>query len=418
MVTAGARGPFHTVSAESDKFDDEKYRGGSVTIRNRNKTVLFRAALFFVAAVIAASPVSADDEQAGGPIKDGYGRKVTNSNKNQVIFYGIATRALLYVDDGDRHQLLNVDGGVENTRVGWIATGKVNENVTVIGHVEMNTQLSNRVSSVNLNGTEGADETEWGTRIQEVAVDHKKFGKLSLGQGNTASTDRVVIDLSGTALANGNNPADMAGGIHFFNQTARTRTVTIGDVFDKIDGIDKDDRVRYDLPEFGGFNLGFSHTGGGAWDVGAGYAAEVGSLTMEAAAFYAQVAGTSDTQKDMWGGSGSIKHKSGLSLTVAGAVRNQKFSGVDNAHYLWGKVGYSAGLSKLGKTHFGVSYGEYKNFSQNGDRATSMGLGIVQDFASIGSHIWLLVRNHELSQSNNNDFHDVFVVSLGTLLNF
>ncbi|HEX9569872.1 MAG TPA: hypothetical protein VF987_09360, partial [Rhodospirillales bacterium] len=163
MVTAGARGPFHTVSAESDKFDDEKYRGGSVTIRNRNKTVLFRAALFFVAAVIAASPVSADDEQAGGPIKDGYGRKVTNSNKNQVIFYGIATRALLYVDDGDRHQLLNVDGGVENTRVGWIATGKVNENVTVIGHVEMNTQLSNRVSSVNLNGTEGADETEWGT---------------------------------------------------------------------------------------------------------------------------------------------------------------------------------------------------------------------------------------------------------------
>ncbi|MBI2978219.1 MAG: hypothetical protein HYY38_05210 [Rhodospirillales bacterium] len=369
----------------------------------------YRATLFLAAAVIAASPVSAADEQAGGPIKDGYGRKITNSNKNQVIFYGIATRALLYADDGDRHQLLNVDGGVENTRVGWIATGKVNENVTVIGHVEMDTQLSNRVSSVNLNGTEGADENEWGVRIQEVAIDHKKFGKLSLGQGNTASTDRVVIDLSGTALANGNNPADMAGGIHFFNRTDRTRTVTIGDVFDKIDGIDKDDRVRYDLPEFGGFNLGFSHTGGGAWDVGAGYAAEVGALTMEAAAFYAQVAGTSDTQKDMWGGSGSIKHKSGLSLTVAGAVRNQKFSGGDNARYLWGKVGYSVGLR---------SYGEYKNFSQNGDRATSVGLGIVQDFESIGSHIWLLVRNHELSQSNNNDFHDVFVVSLGTLLNF
>ncbi|MGH7947091.1 MAG: hypothetical protein ACREF9_19115, partial [Opitutaceae bacterium] len=93
MVTAGSRGPFRTVSAESDKFNDEKYRGGSVTIRNRNETVLFRAALFFVAAVIAASPVSAADEQAGGPIKDGYGRKVTNSNKSQLVIYGIATRA-------------------------------------------------------------------------------------------------------------------------------------------------------------------------------------------------------------------------------------------------------------------------------------------------------------------------------------
>lgn len=134
MVAASAWGPFHTVSAESDEFNDEKYREGSVTILNRNvtilnrnKTVPFRAASLLTAAVIAPSPVSADDEQAGGPIKDGYGRKI----------------------------------------------------------------------------------------------------------------------------ANGNNPADMAGGIHFFNQTDRTRTITIGDVFDKIDGIDKDDRVRYDLPEFG-----------------------------------------------------------------------------------------------------------------------------------------------------------------------
>ena len=76
------------------------------------------------------------------------------------------------------------------------------------------------------------------------------------------------------------------------------------------------------------------------------------------------------------------------------------------------------GLSTLGETHVGVSDGEYKNFSRNGDKATSMALGIVQDFKSIGSYIWLLVRSHELNQSNNNDFHDVFVVSLGTLLNF
>jgi len=366
-----------------------------------------------------STPMSAaDDEPAGGPIKDGHGRKISNGNKNQVVVYGIVTRALLYADDGDRHHLLNVDGGVENTRVGWIATGNLNENVTVIGHIEYNVGLSNPVGSVNLNGSESGDDPTFGIRIQEVAVNHKAFGKLSLGQGNTASTDRVVIDLSGTELANGNNPADMAGGVHFFNRTNGTRTVTIGDVFDKIDGIDKDDRVRYDLPDIHGANFALSHNGAGAWDVGAGYGAEAGPLTMEAAAFYANVAGTSDTQKDMWGGSGSVKHKSGLSLTVAGAVRNQKTANLDDAYYVWGKAGYSVGLTNLGETHLGISYGEYRNFSQNGDKAKSMGLGIVQDFESIGSHLWLLVRNHQLSRSNNNDFDDVFAVSLGTLLNF
>jgi hypothetical protein len=390
--------------------------GEKLTIRAVDRVGLFGAALFLTAAVLA--PAASADDEGGGPVKDGYGHTIATANKNQVVFYGIVTRALLYGDDGDRHQLFNVDGGVENTRIGWIATGKLNENVTIIGHVELDAPLSNPAGNVNLDGIESGDEPAWGIRIEEVAVDHDRFGKLTLGQGDTASTDRVTIDLSGTDLANGNNPADIAGGIHFFNRTAGTRTVTIGDVYDKIDGIDKDDRVRYDLPEFGGFNLGFSHTGGGAWDAGGGYAAEVGPLAVEVAAFYANVAGTSDTQKDMWGGSGSIKHKSGLSLTVAGAVRNQKAAGLDDTHYLWGKVGYSVALIGLGNTHFAISYGEYKNFSQNGDQATSTGLGIVQDFESIGSNVWLLVRNHDLSQSNNNDFHDVFVVSLGTLVNF
>lgn len=45
----------------------------------------------------------------------------------------------------------------------------------------------------------------------------------------------TVIAASPASAAD--EPAD---GIHFLNQTNRTRTVTIGDVFDKIDGIDKD----------------------------------------------------------------------------------------------------------------------------------------------------------------------------------
>lgn len=380
-----------------------------------NRGLIVAAVIF---ALAATDSVAAEDEPKGAPVKDGHGQKISGGNKNQVVMYGIVTRTLLYADDGDRHHLFNVDGGVENTRVGWIASGALNENVTVIGHVEMNAPLSNPANAVNLSGTETVNEAAWAIRIQEIAADHKRFGKVSLGQGNTASTDRVGIDLSGSGLAAGNNPADMAGGIQFRNTATGATPVTIGEVFDKVDGIDKDDRIRYDLPEFGGVNLGFSLTGGSAWDVGGGYAVEVGAFNVEAAAFYANVASNSTDDRDMWGGSGSISHKSGLSLTLAGAVKTQKAVGRDDPRYLWGKIGYSAGLFKIGQTHFGLSYGEYKNFAQNGDKATETGFGIVQDLDPIGSNVWLLVRNHQLDRADNANYDDIFITSLGVLFNF
>ncbi len=345
---------------------------------------------------------------------------ISSGNKNQILIYGMVTRALLFADDGDRHHLFQIDGGVENSRLGWIAEGQLNADIIAGAHVEMDIPLSNAAGDVNLTDTEQTDDATatWGIRIQEVSATHRRFGKLSLGQGDTASTDRVAIDLSGSDLAVGNNPADMAGGIQFYNRTTGARTVTIGDVIDKVDGIDKDDRIRYDLPPFKGFNLALSHTNNGAVDVGGGYAVEMGSLEMETAAFFANISGSSADEETLWGGSGSIKHKSGFSLTVTGAVKEQKTVGRDDPHYIWGKVGYSAGLTDIGETHFGVSYGQYNDFSQNGDEATSLGFAIVQDLEPIGSNLWLLVRNHELDQAGNDSFDDVFIVSAGTLFNF
>jgi hypothetical protein len=200
-----------------------------------------------------------------------------------------------------------------------------------------------------------------------------------MGQGDTASTDRVAEDISGTDLAANNAPGVMAGGINFYNTTTGARAVTIGDVFDEVDGIDKDDRVRYDLPEIQGVNFAISHTSGGSWDVGGGWAGQVGDTELEVAGFLAHIAATSTTDEKSFGGSASLKHALGFSLTVAGASRDQKTSGRDSPNYLWGKVGYSAMLTSLGETHFGVSYGRYDDFAQNADEATELGFAVVQD---------------------------------------
>ena len=373
----------------------------------RLSTRLMLAAAMF--ALVSLAPVregrAADDTLSSG-------------NKNQMMIYGIVTRAFLYADDGNRSELFHVDGGVENTRLGWIAQGRLNEDVTARAHIELDAPLSNAAGEVNLIGTESIQQTAWGIRIQEVTAIHRRYGKVSLGQGDTASTDRVATDLSGSDLAVGNNPADMAGGIHFYNRTTGGRIVTIGDVIDKVDGIDKDDRIRYDFPEVGGVGLSLSYVAGGVWDAGFGYAREWGGFEFEIGAYFANVSARSTEEEVLWGGSGSLKHKSGLSFTLAGAIKGQKINGRDDPHYLWGKIGYSAGLFSIGDTHFGVSYGQYDDFSQNRDEATSLGVGIVQDLEPIGSHLWFLVRNHELDRAGNDDFDDIFIVSTGALFNF
>ena len=66
--------------------------------------------------------------------------------------------------------------------------------------------------------------------------------------------------------------------------------------------------------------------------------------------------------------------QSGLSITLTGAIKGRKGIGQDNADTLWGKIGYSSGLFDIGKTHFGLSYGQYNDFAQDGDEATPLRL--------------------------------------------
>ena len=205
-----------------------------------------------------------------------------------------------------------------------IPQGRLNEDITAGAHIELDAQLSNAAGDLNLIGTEFTEQTAWGIRIQEVTVTHRRYGKVSLGKANTASTERVTVDLSGSDLAVGNNLADMAGGIHFYNRTTGGRTFTIGDVIDKVDGIDKDNRVRYDFPEFGGVGLDLSYVAGGVWDAGLGYTREWGSFEFEMGVYYANVSARSTDDEDLWGGSGSLKHKSGLSITLTGSIKGRK----------------------------------------------------------------------------------------------
>ena len=65
----------------------------------------------------------------------------------------------------------------------------------------------------------------------------KRFGKLYLGKGSTASDGTSEMDLSGTSVVGYASVEDMAGGILFYNDdTDALSTATVGSVFNDFDG--------------------------------------------------------------------------------------------------------------------------------------------------------------------------------------
>ena len=312
------------------------------TSRARSAKLLPATALALAGAIWTAGDAAADLKPQG---------------KLNVEIYGIITRALLYADDGDQSQLFNVDGGPENTRVGFAVSGQLTENWTVGGTMEHDVGLSNPASSATLgaNGDSTTDTTTFGIKTAEIAFQHKSLGTITFGEGDTASVDRVAVDKSGSDLALTAAVGDLAGGINFYNTGTGARAVTIANAIDKIDGLGGADRIRYDAPEIKGVNSAVSWTDAGTFDLGAGWAGAFGDVEVELAGFYANNSAGSLTDESSYGGSASLKHGSGFSITFASAKTDKKGTGTNAPSYYWGKIGYSANLTSLGGTHFGVS---------------------------------------------------------------
>jgi hypothetical protein len=96
-------------------------------------------------------------------------------------------------------------------------------------------------------------------RWAEVSLDSKRFGKLSLGKGATASYGSASVDLSQTSVISYTTISDTAGGMLFRQSSDDTLTnVRIVDAFNSLDGLNRRDRVRYDTPTFYGFRLATS----------------------------------------------------------------------------------------------------------------------------------------------------------------
>jgi len=343
----------------------------------------------------------------------------SRGDKVSVKLYGQVNRAFLYSDDGNSSDYYFVDNDHSSSRIGLLGSVMVNDDVTVGSKMEFEYQ-QNPSNKVSQNDKHDVGGDSFDDRHIDAYVKSQKFGKLSLGKGDTASNNISEIDLSGTAVIGYSDPNVFSGGIIFYDNNAGSlSTVEVSNVFNNFDGLSRDDRIRYDSPVFSGFMASTSATSGDGGDLAVRYNSKLGDFKIAAGMAWANpnnedVSADVDSQLS---GSASILHSSGFNLTLAAGQRDYDLSGRDDPTFYYAKLGYRKGFFSVGESRFSIDYATNDDVAQNKDEAKSFGFQFVQDFSKWGTECYLGYRNYDLDRSGT-DFNDIDAVMSGVRVKF
>ena len=357
---------------------------------------------------------------------------VSNGNGNSVTLSGQVNKAVFYVDDGKSTRGAIGDNDNSGSRFRILGSGKVNEALSVGTALEVEFQdnaLNNfTVDDTNANSTDsgangdsGFGQSSFVQRRMEAYFNHKQFGKLSIGQGPTASDGTAEVSLSGAGMAAG-------GGFLFNGDNVKIRTAnqasnvfgakTWGSVTTNLDGGSRSDRVRYDTPTFAGFQVSGSAISGGAGDVAVRYSGKFGGVAVKGAASYYNQSSLSTSTNDQWVVSAAAEHDSGLN--VRGQYGKADMIGATRDDIeIWSiGLGYDASLTSMGQTSFVTSYTSNENVSANKDDATFYDFGVVQHISDVGTELYLGVTFLEFDDAGATNYEDAMGVLAGTRIKF
>lgn len=335
----------------------------------------------------------------------------------QLRISGQVNRALNVVNDGDTTELFNVDNDNSSSRVRFQGRAGVTDDLQLGTNFEVQFE-SNSTADVSQENEQGQGPNNFTERKIELFVRSKTYGRISLGQGDTASNGTSEQDLSKTGVIAYSGVSDMAGGIEFLDDNDNLTGTSIGDVFSNLDGLSRDDRVRYDTPTFAGFTASTSWGADDAFDVALRYASEFGGIRVAAAVAYADGEdGGAVTLDERINGSASVLHTpTGLNLTFAAG--QDELDGADNDPMFWYvKLGWIANFFPIGPTAFAIDYGYSEEIDAEDDEAQTYGIFAVQHLSDWGAEFYTGVRNYDADLEATST-EDIFVWMTGARFKF
>jgi hypothetical protein len=354
-------------------------------------------------------------EQAKTTVLAPVEKVVTSDGGKQVTLAisGQVNRAMNMIDDGKNTRAYYVDNDASNSRIRFIGTAKATDDLTIGTLIEV-AIAPNESSDVSQENEESGDFFD--ERWTDLSLDSKRFGKLFLGKGGTASYGSAWVDLSRTDVVQYASVADIAGGMLFRQTNGNNLTdVSVSDAFNSFNGLSRKTRVRYDTPTLYGFRLSGSAISnqrydGTLWWGGQGY----GFKAAGAAAVAFPNEDDTDYQYD---GSFSLLHEAtGLNLTLSAGLK--EFDNQGDGENLYVKLGWLTKFFSLGETAFGIDYDRSDNLPTGTDKSYSVGAAAVQEFADYGTELYLQYRLYNLERDVEPSVKNINVGTIGARVKF
>lgn len=320
----------------------------------------------------------------------------SGGGKARVSLSGQLNRAFTIAGDGRSVKFYPVDNSSSSSRIRISGTALLNDDLSLAARFEVGItpDASSLVSQVNQ-----APGNLFDQRWAEVSLTSARYGKLSLGKGDTASNSTAEVDLSGTDVVQYAKISDIGGGMLFREKGGDNSltTLKVSDAFNDWDGLSRQSRLRYDTPAYYGFSLAGSLVTGQRYDAAVFWSGE--GYGLKASAAFA-VANPELADKGLqYDGSMSLLHlNSGLNLTLSGGLLEDEIR--EDAINLYAKIGWIANLFTLGNTAFGLDYTRSENLPLAGDRAWSVGAAAVQSFNKIATEFYLQYRTYSLDRKS------------------
>ncbi len=357
---------------------------------------------------------------------------VTSGNdKVKLAVSGQVNRVSFLADDGTESNFFHSDNENSSTRWRLVGGARIDDEWSVGTLIEQDIGQTNNSSAVTIDQATSASDVSFDNRHLTVWLDNKRFGRLWLGKGNTASNNITQIDLSGTTVIEYSGLEDIGGGLEFRTDGAAAPDGPIvsggsdavgSGVYSQFDGLSRRNRIQYDTPTFMGFKAGTSHSQGDAWDATLRYTANFERVGLKVAAGvgYWEYGSRTDVADSAFGGSVSVLHDSGANLTFSGGTFDREAKTAtksDDPFGIFIKPGWQFKLTPLGKTAVSGHYARADDMQRDGDEFTSWGFAGVQHIDRAALELFAFFRQYDLDRPGT-DFEAINIGVIGARVKF
>jgi len=382
--------------------------------------LLGTTALAAAALVLGAPTASADKnsslEKRVMALEKAGGMSVSRAKKTmKLVVNGHINRAITFADNGTTSGFSHITQNFSQTRVRWIGTGKINDDLSVMTYIELgNASAATQAIGAADNNAVAA----LGERFLEFRVTSKSLGKIYMGQGAGGTDGTSESDLSGTGILSLNGAGTLVGGGESFQVAGAAAGGTVAQSFNSLDGDGRRDRIRYDSPKFSGFQITASHANSDVGSVALRYGGKLGGVSVKAAIAYTDL--SSAGGNEITNGSVAILLPMGVSFAIgAGTQDNDRFGGHDDdVEWRYAKIGYKFKGWGSGETRLFIDYSDNEHANAANDDSEYWGMGVVQVVEPLGAELYAGYRNFTLDRQDAADPDDVDVVVAGMRFSF